>query len=123
MRDIDLFVGVASIGNDPTWYDGAHQYDEARRDRHCDYWHSYSFGELSTTAETRKHLLSSLIPRLIIAERCQIEDRYLKVRGDLRTIRFTWDLATFSWSQTTNISASSPIRARTALRWNALLAF
>ena len=22
MRDVDLFVGVASVGNDPTWHDG-----------------------------------------------------------------------------------------------------
>ena len=44
LRDVDLFVGVASVGNDPGWADGgpAGQYR--------DYWQSYSFGELSATA-------------------------------------------------------------------------
>lgn len=32
MRDIDLFVGVASIGNDPGWQDGGNQ-------RANTYWH------------------------------------------------------------------------------------
>jgi hypothetical protein len=81
MRDVDLFVGVASIGNDPTWQDGGPQ------GRYRTYWHSYSFGELSATAETRKQLLERLIPRLNIANRCTIEGRFLKVRGDLRTYK------------------------------------
>ena len=41
----DLFVGVASVGNDPSWIDGGAGVAE-----HHDYWHGYSFGELSTTA-------------------------------------------------------------------------
>lgn len=81
LRDVDLFVGVASVGNDPTWLDGGHE------GRYHAYWHSYSFGELSATAETRKHLLSRLVPRLTIASRCAIEGRFLRVRGDLRTYK------------------------------------
>jgi hypothetical protein len=81
LRDVDLFVGVASVGNDPTWQDGGPV------GRYRDYWHSYSFGELSLTAETRKQLLFRLIPRLAIADRCAIEGRFLRVRGDLRTYR------------------------------------
>lgn len=81
LRDVDLFVGVASVGNDPTWQDGGPQ------GRYRDYWHAYSFGELSATAETRKQLLSHLIPRLTIAGRCAIEGRFLHVRGDLRTYK------------------------------------
>lgn len=81
LRDVDLFVGVASIGNDPTWQDGSHE------DRHQNYWHSYSFGELSATAETRKQLLGRLLPKLAIAGRCSIEGRFLKVRGELRTYK------------------------------------
>jgi hypothetical protein len=81
LRDVDLFVGVASVGNDPTWYDGGHE------SRHQTYWHSYSFGELSATAETRKHLLGRLLPKLAIADRCCIEGRFLKVRGELRTYK------------------------------------
>jgi hypothetical protein len=40
LRDVDLFVGVASVGNDPTWQDG----DPEGRLR--EYWTSYGFGEL-----------------------------------------------------------------------------
>lgn len=81
LRDVDLFVGVASVGNDPTWEDGGPQ------GHYRDYWHAYSFGELSATAETRKQVLECLVPRLTIAERCSIEGRFLKVRGDLRTYK------------------------------------
>ncbi len=77
MRDVDLFVGVASVGNDPTWEDGG------PAGRYRDYWQSYSFGELSATAKTRRELLESLVPRLKIAERCSFEDRFLVVRGEL----------------------------------------
>jgi hypothetical protein len=81
LRDVDLFVGVASVGNDPTWQDGGPE------GRYRDYWQSYSFGELSATAETRKHLLARLIPRLAIADRCAVDGRFLRVRGDLRTYK------------------------------------
>ncbi|WBB68100.1 DUF4132 domain-containing protein [Micromonospora sp. WMMD812] len=78
MRDVDLFVGVASIGNDPTWQDGG------PAGRYREYWQSYGFGELSATAETRRDLLGRLVPRLAIADRCRVEGRFLVVRGDLR---------------------------------------
>jgi hypothetical protein len=81
LRDVDLFVGVASVGNDPTWRDGG------PAGRYRDYWESYSFGELSATAETRKQLLARLIPRLAIADRCAIQGRFLRVRGDLRVYK------------------------------------
>src|SRR5262249_34984364 len=71
----------ASVGNDPTWQDGG------PNGRYRDYWQSYSFGELSATAETRKQLLERLVPRLTIADRCAVEGRFLRVRGDLRTYR------------------------------------
>ncbi|MBI3467990.1 MAG: DUF4132 domain-containing protein [Planctomycetes bacterium] len=81
MRDVDLFVGVASVGNDPTWSDGGPD------GRYRDYWHDYSFGELSATAETRRQVLERLIPRLKIADRCSFSDRFLLVRGDIRTYK------------------------------------
>ncbi|MFI7698504.1 DUF4132 domain-containing protein [Nonomuraea sp. NPDC049480] len=81
MRDVDLFVGVASVGNDPTWQDGGP--DGMFRD----YWTSYGFGELSVTAQTRRDVLSRLLPRLAIAGRCSLEGRFLHVRGDLRTYK------------------------------------
>jgi len=81
MHDVDLFVGVASVGNDPTWEDGSHQ------GRYRDYWHSYNLGDLSATAQTRKQALSRLIPRLTIADRCAIDGHFLQVRGELRTYK------------------------------------
>jgi hypothetical protein len=81
MRDVDLFVGVASVGNDPTWQDGGPD------GRFRDYWQSYSFGKLSGTATTRKEVLQRLVPRLKIADRCSFADRFLVVRGDKRTYK------------------------------------
>jgi hypothetical protein len=81
MRDVDLFVGVASVGNDPNWADGGPE------GRYRDYWTSYSFGALSQTAKTRRQVLQCLIPRLKIADRCRLEDRFLIVQGDVRTYR------------------------------------
>jgi hypothetical protein len=81
MRDVDLFVGVASVGNDPAWADGRLE------GRHHDYWEHYSFGELSATAQTRRVVLEKLLPRLKIRDRATLEGRFLKVRGDLRTYK------------------------------------
>lgn len=81
MRDVDLFVGVASVGNDPTWQDGGPE------GRHRNYWVDYAFGELSETAKTRKAVLERLVPKLKIAKQCAIQERFLHVRGILRTYR------------------------------------
>ena len=82
LRDADLFVGVAGVGNDPTWADGA-TVGENRYDR----WHDYSFGDLTATAATRKAVLERLVPRLKIADRCDFTDRFLRVRGEWRTYK------------------------------------
>jgi hypothetical protein len=74
-------VGVASVGNDPAWQDGGPD------GRYREYWHGYSFGELSGTAATRKQVLERLVPRLKIAPRCSFSDRFLVVRGDKRTYK------------------------------------
>ena len=81
LRDVDLFVGVASVGNDPTWQDGGPE------GRYRDYWQSYSFGELSATAETRRAMLTRLLPKLKIAERLSLDGRFLRVRGDIRSYK------------------------------------
>ncbi|MCA9275601.1 MAG: DUF4132 domain-containing protein [Phycisphaerales bacterium] len=81
LRDVDLFVGVASVGNNPEWADGGPQ------GRFQDYWQSYSFGTLSGTAQTRKELLGRLVPRLKIASQCELKDKFLVVRGNIRTYK------------------------------------
>jgi hypothetical protein len=78
MRDVDLFVGVASVGNDPNWQDtgGLLPYRN--------YWQAYSFGELSEVAKTRKEILQNLIPRLKLAKVAEIKDKFLVVKGKYR---------------------------------------
>ncbi|MEH6446908.1 MAG: DUF4132 domain-containing protein [Oceanospirillaceae bacterium] len=76
MRDIDLFVGVTSIGNDPNW-----------RDRDNEYWSSSSFGDLTETAKTRKDVLTALIPKLKIADQLKLEGKFLIVEGKLITYK------------------------------------
>ncbi|HTL29618.1 MAG TPA: DUF4132 domain-containing protein [Tepidisphaeraceae bacterium] len=81
MRDVDLFVGVSSIGNDPNWT------DTGPTRGYRDYWHRVSFGDLSASATTRREVLARLVPRLTIAPRCSFTERFLIVRGDLRTYK------------------------------------
>ncbi|GIH96942.1 DUF4132 domain-containing protein [Planobispora siamensis] len=73
LRDADLAVGVTSTGLDPHGQG--------------DYWTSYGFGDLSESAQVRRDALTRLLPRLAIAERCTLTDRFLHVRGDLRTYK------------------------------------
>lgn len=81
MRDADLFVGVAGIGNDPTWSDhGENAYAAG-------YWESAAFGTLSETGKTRAAVIKDLLPGLSIAPRCRIEERFLVVQGNIRTYR------------------------------------
>ena len=51
------------------------------------YWHNFSFGDLSQTAHTRKAALQSIIPNLAIAGQCSFTERFLCVRGKLRTYK------------------------------------
>jgi len=81
LRDVDLFVGVASLGNDPNWQDGGPD------GLHRDYWTDYAFGKLSESAKTRRTVLQELVPRLKIADQCSLEERFLVVKGTRRTYR------------------------------------
>lgn len=76
MRDVDLFVSVCSISNDPNW---AIRTDE--------YWQEFSFGELNEMAKTRKSVLQSLLPKLAIADRVSIDGNYVIVQGVLTTYK------------------------------------
>ncbi|MBL8182821.1 MAG: DUF4132 domain-containing protein [Blastocatellia bacterium] len=81
MRDVDLFVGVSSVGNDPNWL------DSGANDNHREYWYDYSFGDLSVSAANRKQILEKLLPKLKIAARCSFDDKFLIVKGDIRTYK------------------------------------
>lgn len=78
LRDVDLFVGVTSVANNPNWQDGG------PNEIHRAYWWDYGFAELSGTGQSRKEFLERLLPRLEIAEQTKIVDRFLHVRGKIR---------------------------------------
>jgi hypothetical protein len=80
MRDIDLFVGVSSIGNDPEW-------GQREQAAFGQYWQDFSFGDLLASAEQRKEVLARMLPQLPIHDRCRLEDRFLVVRGDRATYK------------------------------------
>ena len=81
MRDVDLFVGVASVGNDPQWRDN----DGLAQFR--GYWESYSFGDLSEVAKSRKLALERLVPRLKIGQVSEIKGNFLVVKGHRHTYK------------------------------------
>jgi Domain of unknown function (DUF4132) len=81
MRDVDLFVGVASIGSDPAWQDNGEIIGGRA------YWLDFSFGDLSASAKTRKEVLQRLLPKLKIASQCGFDDKFLVVKGSLRTYK------------------------------------
>jgi len=81
LRDVDLFVGVCSITNNPEWQDGGPQ------GTHREYWWGRSFGDISETGIGRKDLLQCLLPRLKIAAQCSLTDKFLIVKGSVRTYK------------------------------------
>ncbi len=80
MRDVDLFVGVTSIGNDPNWTDSGNQ-------RLDTYWSSASFQDLSESAKNRKQILERLTPKLKIKKVASFEKNYLIIKGKIRTYK------------------------------------
>jgi hypothetical protein len=81
MRDVDLFVGVCSIGNDSNWQDQGNA-------RLNTYWRNAAFSdELSESSKLRREVLERLIPRLKIASQCHFTDKYLVVKGKRHTYK------------------------------------
>jgi hypothetical protein len=80
-RDVDMFVGVCSVGNDPEWADngGMPQYRN--------YWHQYSFGDLTEMANTRKAILENIVPKLKIKNVASVDGKFLIVKGKLTTYK------------------------------------
>jgi len=109
MRDVDLFVSVTSIGADPDWLDRK----EGRRfDKN---WSDFSFGPLAAAGEIRYQVLAELVPRLAIADRCEFDDSYLVVAGDLRTYRIHLGSGLVRMSPTgAQLRISSPPNQRAA---------
>jgi hypothetical protein len=83
MRDVDLFVSVTSVAADRNWQDGGRN----RAPAMDPYWTGYWTGELSATADVRRDAIARMLPALAIADRLELGDRWLVVRGDLRTYK------------------------------------
>ncbi|MEM9311424.1 MAG: DUF4132 domain-containing protein [Pseudomonadota bacterium] len=77
LRDVDLFVGVTSVANDPGWTDGG------PNGRFGQYWREWAFGDLGQSAETRKALIAEIAPKLSIREKLEIGEKSLIITGNL----------------------------------------
>ena len=75
MRDVDLFVAVISVANDPNWADGGPE------GRHGGYWREWAFSELGQSAATRKELITGIVPKLSIADKLEVTEKFLVVQG------------------------------------------
>ena len=117
MRDVDLFVGVASVGNDPTWS------DSGGIPAYRDYWQAYSFGDLSELAKTRKEILTQLLPRLKINKVAEIKDRFLVVKGKLRTYKIHIGSTNILMEPNDQYLCIVPDRSKPALGPNVFLPF
>lgn len=87
MRCGDLFTAIASIGNDPEWLDrgaDAEAPNDWRRRTNA-YWHDANSGPLQQSGQSRRAVLERIIPRLKIADRLSLDDRFLHVRGKLNS--------------------------------------
>jgi predicted DNA-binding WGR domain protein len=78
MRDVDLFVGVCSIGNDPTWMDAGN-----RNEAFNEYWRSQADANLTESGKMRHAVLEQILPMLKISAQCELRDRALIVQGKL----------------------------------------
>jgi len=83
MRHADLFTSVASIAADPNWLDrGGDAAHPSQWDRSAmDYWHRSNTAALETAGNRRRAMLERIVPRLKIAPRLALDDRYLMVQG------------------------------------------
>lgn len=80
LRDTDLFVGVASIGNDDQWADSGGEVFQ-------NYWRTYSTDQLTEVGQNRKLALQRLIPRLKIRDVATVGDKFVRVVGKRRTYK------------------------------------
>jgi hypothetical protein len=90
MRHCDLFVGVCSVANDPNWADAgraALHPNQWRRDAGQTYWHREAVATLSASAETRREVIADLLPSLRIGFQCYLDDKFLHVKGKLRSYK------------------------------------
>jgi hypothetical protein len=83
MRHADLFTSVASIAADPNWLDrgrdAAHPNQWHRGAE--EYWRETNTAALVESGKKRRAMLQRILPRLKIAGKLRLDDRYLVVQG------------------------------------------
>ncbi|HEY1925568.1 MAG TPA: DUF4132 domain-containing protein [Candidatus Acidoferrum sp.] len=80
MRDVDLFTTVAAVGDDATWSDQGDRGTGVFSER-------FDINDFSATTALRAEMLSRVLPRTPIADRCTIDKAWLEVKGQLGTYR------------------------------------
>lgn len=88
IRDLDLLTTVSTVANDPFWLERFHPGD---RQLH-DYWETIAAGGFPETVAHRRDAIEAVLHTLPRADRLELADRQLIVRGTLRT--YYVDLAT-----------------------------
>jgi hypothetical protein len=83
MRHADLFTAVASIAADPNWLDrGGDAAHPSQWGRDADaYWQRTNTAELEQSGKRRRAMLERIVPRLKIADKLHLDERYLHVQG------------------------------------------
>lgn len=81
MRDVDLFVSVASIGVDPNWI------STSTSPELTDYWNAFTSSDLAEAGLLRRRALELILPSLGTAGTFTIEDKHLLVSGKMHTYR------------------------------------
>ena len=85
MRDVSLFVAVASVANTPAWADAP---APLRR-----YYRDAIFSTLSEAGHVRRDFIERRLETFPFSERLSLDDRTLVVRGDLHSYRIHLDTA------------------------------
>jgi hypothetical protein len=80
MRDLDLFVSVAGVAADPQW-------PTTVPDPWPEVWREHAYGELSPLGERRREMLARIVPALPSADRLELQDRFLLVKGNRHRYR------------------------------------
>lgn len=77
LRDLDLFVSVASIGVDPSW-ESADSNPALQ-----DYWNDFTSSDLSEAGKVRRDAIALLLPGFPTPDRFTLEKKHLVVQGTL----------------------------------------
>ncbi len=89
MREVDLCVAVASIGNDPTWADGGRDAAAPNdwRRQADDYWTAHANAPADVGSKVRAEVLAQILPSLAFADRFSLDGQALRVQGKLSVYR------------------------------------